>query len=829
MKKTAAFTKTISLIAFCSFAAASFYMGASRPVAPGITRDNEKEHDDPSHPGWFSQLFEMKKGADGKMDWKLYRQVRRQVYEQRMEKGGSSNLTNIQELGPRNVGGRTRAFLVDHADKNHLFAGGVSGGLWESDDYGVNWHPVNDDVANLSVTFITQNPYNADIIYYSSGECAGNSAGIAGDGIYKSTDNGQTFSVLPATQNGDFDYVWRVVHSQVDSNTIYVGTRDHGLFRSLDGGASFENLLSGEITDVEVFADSSVLAGKYGTGIYYSPNGAPGTFTLLGGGLPAGGSFNRIEMAYCKNTPSVMYAAFENTAGTDIEGLYRSTDGGATWAPRSMPSSFGINYNFPWYCFVLEVKPDNPDFVVTGGTDMGCSNDGGNSWVPSWYSHADNHVVVFDPFDPDDFYVGNDGGIYRYNYLQHDITFDWLNNDYNVTQFYTGAFFPTGVKFWGGTQDNGTQSGTSANMNTDHIFGGDGAFTAVNQQSPSNAYVSWQNGHIYKCFNANVAFPDFIEVYGEMDANADGDIDDDTWFINPFEINREEGEQLYFVTRERLWRTIDGASSWEPATGNIANLYAVGVSNDILPVVYVGGTGKLFRLSDAVSQFPGDEVNISSSIPSVVVASFISCITVSPNRNDVFYVALSSYVNQPRIYKVTNGTTTPVWTSIHGDLPAGLPVNWVDVSKYSEDVMVIGTDFGVYTTINGGQNWVLEDAIPNVPVHQVKMRRTDNKVFIYTHGRGVWSANAPTTGMGVAQEEVWVNIYPTLVQDQVTIQSLEMIRSIDLISTTGAFMGQAQYNASQVQVQVGDLSPGAYYLRINLVNGRTVTRKIVKS
>jgi len=835
--RATAFFGVISITVFLGSISCNRQASPEKEQASLHEREGEKEGEEdeedgegPGNPGWFRQLFEMKKGDDGKINWKLYKQVRTEVMNQRMQKGGGGILTNIEEAGPDNIGGRTRAFLVDAADSDHLFAGGISGGLWESDDKGSTWHPVNDDAANLSITYITQNPFNPDILYYCSGEAAGNSAGIAGDGIYKSTDNGNTFAVLPSSQIAAFDYTWRIEHSLVDSNTIYIGTASNGLQRSTDGGNTYQVLLTGEITDVEVFEDSSVIAARHGSGLYYSPNGNPGTFTPLGTGLPAAGTFNRIEMAYCRDFPQVMYAMFESLSGTTIQGFYASTNGGATWSPRLSPTLEGIAFSFPWYCFAMAVKPDDPDFVVVGGVDMGATVDGGNNWVPSYVAHADHHIFYFDPSNLNDFYAGNDGGLYRYNVNTHPGSWTSLNNGYNVTQFYAGTYFPSSVKFWGGAQDNGSLAGTDANQTADHIFGGDGAFTAVNQQNPTNAYVSWQNGHILKTTDAFSQFPTFLYVMNELDANSDFEIDDATWFINPFEINRQEGEQLYFPTRDRLWRTIDGAASWEPATNPINDLYAVGVSNEAFPTVYTGGTGKLRRIDNAISSLPGSEVNLGSTIPVGLGGSFMSCITVSPNSSDVIYVSFSSYVSQPRVFKVTNAKTAPVWTSIHGDLPQGLPVNWVEVSPYNEDFIVAATDFGLYSTANGGQNWVLEDAIPNVPVHQVKLRYSDNKLFVYTHGRGIWTADIPTTGMSAPQNgKPEARVYPTITQDLVNIEFAESgMYTINLYNSSGRMMAGTQFNGSVTSFSLQGFSSGMYYAEIIDSKGGRRTEKIIR-
>lgn len=782
----------------------------------------------PGNPGWEKQWIEMKMDEEGKIPYNKIRELFKITQQKRIEKAGS-NLTNLQELGPSNVGGRTRAFLIDKNNHNRLFAGGVSGGLWISTNAGTSWNPVDDDATNLSITYITQNPFTPHIIYFSTGECAGNSAGIPGDGVYKSSDNGVTFQKLPATDLPAFDYTWRIMCSFTDTHTVYVATRDAGLYRSTDGGTSFENILpSVEVTDLEVFRDGSVIAAVSGQGLFRSADGTPGSFASINNGLPTTG-FYRVEMAYCDSVPSVMYVTYENTTGDNITGLYKTTDGGNNWVATGNPSTFNIGFYFPWYCLTLAVKPSDPNYLVIGSVTVGYSSNGGSSWTTHQNSHADYHIIVFNPANHAQFYIGNDGGVYKY-YDTQFIAYVNLNNGYNVTQFYTGAYFPEGLKCWGGTQDNGTQSGSNASSTFAHIFGGDGGFTSINQQSPNVGYVSWQEGHILKTYNTGTASPFFDYVMGEMDADNDFNIDDNVWFINPFELNRQDGDQIFFVTRNRLWRSIDGANFWEKCTKPITDLYAIGISNEASPTVYVGGKNKLRRLNNAMYSQPGDEINISSSIPSTLSQSFMSNITVSPNDPSTFYVSFSSYISQPRVWKVTDAlSSSPQWQSIHGDMPEGLPVNWIEVSPYDENIMAAATDFGLYTSINGGVNWTLETGIPSVAVHQIRLRHSDNTLFIYTHGRGIWVANLPMTGFDLPNENNSpIRIFPTVSQHTPIQVIIPDNTTYQLLITDMAGRTILSNSISQsLSINPSIYAPGVYIVYF-IQNGRRIhARKII--
>jgi hypothetical protein len=791
-----------------------------------------EEEEIPGNPGWYAQWYELKKDQDGFINWNLYHSLHDQVNDLRALRGGGALFTGVTERGPNNVGGRTRAMLVDYADSSRIFAGGVSGGLWVSTNMGANWSPVNDNMANLSITSITQNPFNHDVFYYSGGEMAGNStfinyygAGINGNGVYKSTDGGLSFSLLPSTTAGPFNSTWQITHSISDTNEVYVGTGNDGLWRTQDAGASFINVLpSREITDIEVFDDGSVIVAADSYGLYYSATGDVGTFSLIGGGLPATGTMRRIVTASCRTNQNYMYAMYSNISQTAIESFWQSTNQGVTWTERTNPSD-NITIPFPWYSMMLFVDDNQPQQVIVGGVDIAITFGGGDAWIQGWDSHADYHIGMSDPANPDYYYVGNDGGVHRYDVNYFGATSYELNTGYNVTQFYAGCFFPDSIRFWGGTQDNGTQSGNPSSLSHNHIFGGDGAFCAVNQQADYEGYVSWQNGHIQKTTDAHSNYPSFYETMNEMDGDQNGDIDDDTWFINPFEINELDGQQLYFPTRDRVWHSINGADNWEALTNGISNFYSIGVSYSTDPIIYCGGTSKLYRVPSGIFSTPGSEVSLSSSIPGPALGSSMTCISVSPKNAGTLFISLGNISNNPRIYRVTNATTaTPTWTSIHGDLPTGMGINWVDVSPYNEDYLVIATDFGVFTSSNGGVNWLAETDIPNVPVHQVKIRNSDCKVFVFTHGRGIWTANMPTTGMGIENNGAYTSqIYPTATTGNLQIQTALEDYSVEVYSLSG----QKILSAGSVnQISIAGHAAGMYLVTL-VKNGKHLFKQKV--
>ncbi|MEO6166594.1 MAG: T9SS type A sorting domain-containing protein [Chitinophagales bacterium] len=800
--------------------------------------NEEREEESPADPGYWEQYFRMKKDVTGKIPRLPYAAIAEQ---QANTVNRDQQLFNIQEVGPKNFGGRTRAILLDADNSDHIFAAGISGGIWFSADSGKNWSVVNDYLSSLAISGLAQDHFNHDIIYAGTGEIAGNSAGIPGNGIYKSIDHGLSFQQLPATDATAFDYVPRIATSTIDSNGLYIATAGGGLFRSFNGGVQVGKIYStgAAINDLEITHSGSVWIGVNGVGLLFSANGDSGTFQLVTAGLPAAGSFARIEIAQAPSDTSILYAAFEKSGSayySGIKGIYKSTDAGQSWVAVGNPDvDFGFYMSFPWYSMSMAVKPDDPDFIVFAVGDIVYSTDGGTVWKVCTNIHVDHHVTVFNPDKPTRLYQGNDGGIYRMRTDQISYNQTRLNNNYNTIQYYAGSFFPTGINAFGGAQDNGSHYCIAGSGEFNDIFGGDGSFNAVNQQYPNIAYVSYQDGTIHRCDDADYEFPTFYPIYGELDSDGDGDIDDGAWFINPFEINLANGDQIFFVTQKRVWQTLDGGFAWEPIMNTILggiSPYSVGISNDFSATIYVGGESAIFyRIDDCYNAAAGDEVNLSTSVPSAITSDFISNIIVHPADKSICYVSLSNFSTQPRLWKVTNGTTTPVWTAISGDLPAGLPVNYIDIDPARpDDFFLAGTDYGLYVTTDGGQHWVKDNSIPNVVVQQVKVRPADRRVFIFTHGRGLWTAVLDSNIVGMHNPEskaVVASVYPNPVQSDLFIKSANDPVSVTLLDMHGHIVYQDLSSVTEHTAALSSLASGMYILELKSKKGIAV-RKIVK-
>ncbi|MFY0674493.1 MAG: T9SS type A sorting domain-containing protein [Bacteroidia bacterium] len=797
-----------------------------------LTPNKESDGGPGMAPGWVDQWRTIKGLKEGEeVPFGMYREWRNsdmaKLANKRNEK---TELFNLKELGPNNLGGRTRDMLIDLADSSRILACGISGGIWEGKNFGKNWRPINDYAATLSATCITQSPFEHDVIYYGTGEGSGNSAGIPGEGIFKSTDGGETFEQLESTATSNFTYTWDIKHSLVDTNTLYVSTTNRGLWRSVNAGDTFERVYvsSVDIHDIEVFPDSSIMISVEGRGIYRSKTGDLGDWIQLTDGLPTAG-FSRVDIAYSENYPNVVYAVYANGRnGYDGNGLgvYKSSDGGDSWALQGRPSAGGVNFSFPWYCLTIGVDPYDTNNVAVGSVNYGFSKDGGKTWREADNSHADYHCHVFRKDEPGSFYVGNDGGIFEYNWNSMAGNSISKNDGYNVYQVYAGTFTPDSNGVLVGSQDQWSTYSQYGGGVFKRVWGGDGAFCHVHQQNPDIAYMSSQNGNLRKTGSVNAVNP------GTIAAISSNVLADGVWFINPYEMNYLNGDLLFFPTRRGLWMSFDGAQFWTQIADRKINMYSVGIPYNKDPKrIYFGGDNlQLWRIEDPINATTGNEVRLNRNMPSTLNNGFIACITVHPRDDGTLYLAMSNYSNSPKVWRVDSAhTEDPVWTDISGDLPTGLPANWIETDPYRpDDYLMIGTDFGLYISKNGGETWIKEERIPNVSIHNIRLRYTDRKLFVYTHGRGVWSMNLkamedPFVGIKKVDNEL-VSIYPNPTSHFININLKEQF-TYKVFGLNGS---ELLNGVNETQIDVSTLSKGTYIFKANTENQEYSSQFIIE-
>lgn len=638
--------------------------------------------------------------------------------------------------------------------------------LFKTDEL-TGWQQIDDFFPSLAVTKITYDPSNTQLFYFCTGEGWFNADAAKGAGIFKSEDGGATWFQLTSTANPTFDYCQdMVVHPT--TGAIYVGTRTGGLQRSTDGGATWEKVLGfgvgaskNSICEIELTADGGLFVGIgiFDTdGIYYSPSGDAGTFVKQTSGLPASGYF-RIKMATAKSDANTAYSVFCNNTDYKIKGVYKTTNKGATWTEINRPEN---NYDFAakqaWYDLSLAVDPNNADVVAMGGLHVWRSRDGGNSWermttggldsVLIRYMHVDQHEITFK--NSDEVYFGNDGGIFATKNFtdEHPFIYD-KNYGYNVTQFYSVAIHPENgnPQLMGGTQDNGTpftfDSGIAPYK---MVSGGDGAFTAFNYANAEKFYTASQLRRLFRFDNGGLEFPDTITNPALTDNN--------TLFINPFDIDASDPEVIYQCSNIGIWRLKNAStadtSAWEKASNLNGVLSAIGSSPAAPGVLFIGrssGTGDIYRLNDAyTSDFTTTPFNADpyDSLPDAAFLSTIYCSSIVVDVNDANHVIVTySNFNIKSIWESFDALAfEPHWHCIEGDLP-DLPVYWSAIHPDYPDVVYIATELGVFYTdhVDGyATHWIPCSSFPIVRTDMLRIRVADKKIVAATHGRGLWES-----------------------------------------------------------------------------------------
>jgi len=799
--------------------------------------DIDREIEVTENPGYFEQFMAMKANSNGVIPRGLRTKWNS---ESKLMKAGNGLLENIEQVeGPIKTatgnafGGRTRAVLIDSRDPNIIWAAAVSGGLWKSTNGGTNWTPVDDYSSSLAVTCIAQNPFNPMEIVYGTGEGRGNSAGIPGEGVFISQDGGESFERMTSTDGSTFNYIWDVEFSKTDSTVFYISTdaqdpnnssNKYGLYKAMGGMDSVQRVFSSSrrIFRIQTLPDSTLFFARESSGIHRGHEGNSGQFTRLTNGLPTS-SIGRCNISYCEAQDSVVYLSIYHSNNSEVLGVYRSDDRGDSWDEVANPdiTLSTTAFQFGWYAHMLDVSPVNPDIVIAGYQNAVYTTNGGTSWSRLLNSHADYHIATFYP-NTSNAIVGNDGGVWRYSYNPSLRTYSYtsLNNEYNVFQYYAGTYYPEGDDIVGGTQDNGTWGGVDDNGSFEKHNGGDGAYCEVDGLG-ERLYYSSQNGNLGR---KNLTTNTKVSLYNQL-AAATGSTD--FWFINPFTVNRNDGTQLYFPTKNYVARTTNAGNNFQLITGRmIGNAYAIAVTREENPLLYVGGqSGILYWLDSAKTNTAGNEVRIGNLSPAQA-RGFIANIEIDPAGDSTIYLAMSNYSSFPSIWKVRNAnTTTPTWESIAGNLPDELPVNWIEVDPLNSDHIIAATDFGLYTTVNGGNWWEKVEEIPNVSIHMIKLREFDRKLFIYTHGRGVWIADLSNNPVSTenAIDPIEVSIYPNPVHDYAKVRGMDN-GHMWLYDLTGRVIEEGEF--SNAQIDMRSVGQGTYILRMQN-GGSEYTQKII--
>lgn len=496
-----------------------------------------------------------------------YHKARAQADEFRKNNNSAKNQNlEWEELGPNNVGGRTRGILVDINNSNLIYAGSAGGGLWVSKNGAETWkpYPFNSDLPVLAIGSITQS--SDGTIYFASGEPShGSNLGISGgfvpsEGIFKLSGPDAMFEQLSATVPSNTNSVsveWsrinRVTTHPTNSSIILATLNDFGVRLSIDGGASWSSpagLSDNETAyDIEFSADGNVVYTTIGDAIYKSTNSGNSFTKVNGGGVNITG-IGRKEIAISPTNNDYVYVSFSNLAGFFVK-VVRTTDGGNSWQrigvyDEQFLNPFSSSGNPQgWYDHALIVDPQNANRILLGGIGLwGWSDSNGWSRLDNsadlgfntFYIHADKHDFAFDSKNPNQLFIATDGGVFRSRSAgENTPTFIARNKNYNVTQFYAVGADNDG-RVLAGAQDNGTSYidyiGTSA-LGADIVNGGDGGYAEISHINSSILFSSAQNGVFQRSPNKGESFASYLQTSGTTQCLGAQNFPD-TLFITPY-------------------------------------------------------------------------------------------------------------------------------------------------------------------------------------------------------------------------------------------------------------------------------------------------------
>ncbi len=828
------------------------------------------------------------------------------VKEERLRKGSNIEALNFKSRGPVNRGGRVRALGMDMRSTSAssvIIAAGVSGSIWRSTDNGASWVQTSLPSQLNNASCITQDRRvgHQDTWYVGTGEFFGNSARghgapYRGDGIFKSTDNGQSWAVIPSTVSGtpqSFDsYSDYVISVAVNPNTgsIFYGSGINTIRRSNNNGNNWQSVLTSKdgdnlvVKSAEVFISEggiiyATIPGGDKKGVWSSNDDGDNWTDITPTDFPA--NVERAIIAVAPSDANRLYLlAHAPGSGLNNNSIWRSDNGGTSWInkttnlPDSKEPVVGLELQGA-YNMTISVKPDDPNFVVFGGTNLFRTTDGFTSKIGQLYAnwiggysianniseyknhHPDQHALVFAPFNSSILFSGNDGGVQVTSNVSGNVV-SWkdINNGFITSQFYSIAMDQAtsgNAVLLGGLQDNGNYFVNSENKETkwvEMIGGGDGGFTAI-ANGRDYYYIETQYGHLIR-----------LQLYFSGDYKswtvATPKNKSKGLFINPYVLDPNDSKMMYFIAGDSLWRNSDLTAipnssnnptslNWSvlsnTTTGNM--ITAVAASKNPANIVYYGSSqGGVFKLNNANV---GDPVPVNISNGKGMPKGYISSIAIDPNNANNVFVTFSNYEIISLYYTSDGGDS---WTAVAGNLEEhpdgsgnGPSCRWGAILNNGSSVTYfVATSAGLYSTsaLNGMATTWLQEAPNKIGVAvctMVKTRQIDGKIAVATHGAGVYSAEITTD---IKDDVVTLNSfelsqnYPNPFNPTTTINysiSKSGLVTLKVFNVRGEIVAELinkeqSIGKHSITFNASNLASGTYIYKLNS-NGNQIAKKMV--
>ncbi len=679
-------------------------------------------------------------------------------------------------IGPAVMSGRIMALDAVAADPRIVYVGAASGGVWKSKNGGTTFEPVFDKNSQ-SIGSITIDQSHPDTVWVGTGEADTRNSSSIGTGIYKSTDAGESWQIMGLEKS---ERISKIAVDPKDSNTVYAAatgalwssSEDRGVYKSTDGGKTWQKVLyvnaDTGCSDLAIDPQEPKIVyasmWQFRRKAYFFTSGGPGsglyksidagkTWKKLTNGLPAG-DLGRIAIAVAPTRSSIVYANVESKKTA----LYKSEDMGESWT--AMNTAFNVQVR-PFYFSHLYVDPKDYNRIYKPGFTLSSSDDGGQSMSGLSFGgyHPDLHALWINPNNPSHMLLGTDGGVY----VTYDRTNTWIPlQNLPVSQFYHVAYdMEQPYNVYGGLQDNGSWRGPSESTNGiqnkdwESIGFGDGFHIFPDPTDKDLVFWEYQGGNFFRYRYSTKEIKDIKPSPKEGEAKY-------RFNWNTAVSTNKKNPGTIYIGGQFLFRTADKGESWEKISPDLTTndpekqkqedsggitvdnsnaenhctIVAIGSSPLDENLIWAGtDDGNLQLTQDGGKSW----TNVVANVPDLPRNTWCSSVEASRYDASTAYATFDNHQTgdmKPYIYKTTDYGKS--WKAISSDAIKGY-AHVIREDLVDRDLLFAGTEFGLYLSIDGGQNWAqFTGKFPKVAVRDIAIHPREGDLIIATHGRGLY-------------------------------------------------------------------------------------------